>query len=370
MKDSQSNLWEKYVGGFSPPETTTFGGLEVSNPVTALSTSSSLFPDMSQTISKTWNKTKPKLQRAGLFVSIREARDIPRMLRTTAQNFHDIWKSMGGNVSGQSMSPKGAADAFLNQEFGWVPFLADLRQLYAAYHGTEHYMKRITETNNVPTRRSANIVGIPRGEIGPDGKPRIVYDPVVSDTKVSSGTGMIINPVLHNNFFSTSPSWEVREIVQNKATARGKFTFYRPEFDTGLSEYNSAWFEIQRQLTMYGLRLNPSNIWRATPWTWLIDWFTNVAEHFDLITDMLVDSIVANYLFVTERKTVIRRVRQVLPFTQTGDLVLEWDFNIRSTERVGANSPYGMLLSWDSLDPRKIAILTALGITRRRPATG
>jgi hypothetical protein len=213
-------------------------------------------------------------------------------------------------------------------------------------------------------------VGIPVVEAGPDGKPRITYDPERSDTKISGGNGIMTTPSLSGNYFSGTPTWEVREIVVNKVTASGKFTFYRPEFDTGLSEYNSQWFAIQRQLTMYGLRINPSNIYRATPWTWLIDWFVNVGDHFDLLTDMLVDSIVANYLYLVQRKTVTRKFIQYLPFTQTGDLSLEWNFNINTLERVGANSPYGFSLTWDTLTPRQLAIIGALGITRSRPAGG
>jgi hypothetical protein len=369
-RDAGLQQGEKYVGGFSPPDIVVFGGPDVSNVNTALSLNSIQFPELQQHSGSAWSKTKPKLEKANLFVSMVEARDIPRMLRTTARFLHDEWKAIGGNLTGETMTPKGAADQFLNGNFGWVPFLSDLRTLFAVYHGTDHYMKRVSETNSKPTRRRSTLVGLPVGEVGPDGKPRIRYDPVRSDLKVSGGFGQICNPVLNANFFSVNPSWETREIVEDKVTAVGKFTFYRPEFDTGLSEYNSQWFAIQRQLTMYGLRINPSNIYRATPWTWLIDWFVNVGDHFDLLTDMLVDSIVANYLFLTQRKVTTRRVIQTLPFRETGSLTLYWDFIIKTIERVGANSPYGFSLTWDTLTPRQLAILGALGITRSRPAGG
>lgn len=365
------SLWEKYVGGFAPPGVSEMEtGLSLSNVSQALSINSSLFPDLQAQSSLAWRKTKPKLEKANLFVSMVEARDIPRMLRTTAKALASSWRAAGGNLTGEVMSPKGAADQFLNHEFGWVPFLKDLRTLYSVYHGSEAYMKRVTETNGRPTRRRSTLIGIPVVEAGPDGKPRIRYGPTHSDIILSSGVGQMSGPSLSGNYFSGTPRWELREIVEDKVTASGKFTFYRPEFDTGLSEYNSAWFAIQRQLTMYGLRINPSNVYRATPWTWLIDWFVNVGEHFDLLTDMLVDSIVANYLFIVERKRTVRKFVQTLPFAQTGTLSLEWNLEINSLERVGANSPYGMSLSWDNLTPRQLVILGALGITRSRPAGG
>jgi hypothetical protein len=167
------SLWEKYVGGFAPPGVSTFGGQEVSNLNTALQVGSILFPDILAQSGQAWRKTKPKLEKANLFVSMVEARDIPRMLRTTAKALSDSWRAAGGNLSGELMSPKGAAEQFLNREFGWVPFLKDLRTLYAVYHGSDAYMKRVTETNGRPTRRRSTLVGIPIVEAGPDGQPRI-----------------------------------------------------------------------------------------------------------------------------------------------------------------------------------------------------
>lgn len=368
--DANPSNWQKYVGGFAPPGVSTMGGAEVSNLNTALSLNSLLFPDLTGYGGKAWSKTKPKLEKANLAVSLAEARDLPRMLRTTAEGFHRIWKSMGGSVTDGIMSPKHLADQFLNEQFGWVPFLSDLRKLYATYHGSEHYMKRVSETNGKPTRRRSTLVGIPVVVAGDDGQPRISWVPDYQDTIISSGSACIVDPVLPASYFTVSPTWTLREIVETKVTATGKFSFYRPEFDTGLSEYNSSWTAIQRQLTMYGARITPSNIYRATPWTWLIDWFINVGDHFDLLTDIAVDSIVCQYLYLSAHKRTIRRLTQTLPFHNPGNVTLQWEYIISTKERVGASSPYGFSLSWDTLTPRQMAIIGALGLSRRRPAGG
>lgn len=348
MSDASPSAWQKYVGGFGPPGESSIGGAEVSNPNTALSATSSLIPAISGYESQAWSRTKPRIERSNAFVSLAEARDLPRMLQQTAQGFHLIWKSMGGSISDGIMSPKKLADQFLNEQFGWVPFLSDLRQLYAAYHGSDRYMRHMSLRNGKPTRRQASILDT-RTEI--------------KDVQ-RSGTGMIINPVLNANFFSVSPTYEVTEIVETQVRASGRFSFYRPEFDTGLNEYNSAWFAVNRQLTMYGLRISPSNIWRATPWTWLIDWISNVSDHIDLLTDMAVDSVVCHYLYLTQHQLTKRILTQNLPFQQTGNLSLSWEKVIDSKERKGTSSPYGFSLTWDNLTPRQLAILGALGISR------
>jgi hypothetical protein len=367
QSDSNPALWEKYVGGFAPPAQSTIGGVDMSNMATLLNLNSSLFPDITAYGDRAWKSTKPKLERASAFVFVAELRDLPHMLKQTAKRFSDIWNAMGGQTINGMMHPKRLADDFLNEQFGWVPFLADLRAFYAAYHGSANYLKHFTATNGKPTRRRVTLVGAPYEDVDPvTRRPIIRWEPEYAESQVASGLGSIIEPVLNANFFSVQPSWTVTEVIKSKVTATGKFTFYRPEFDTGLSEYNSAWFAIQRHLTMYGLRISPSNVYRATPWTWLIDWFINVGKYFDLLTDILVDSIACQYLYLHESKETIRVFRQIYPFTYPGPTDLTWTKTVHSKERAGASSPYGFSLTWDNLTPRQLAILGALGLSRSK----
>lgn len=382
MADGNPALWQKYLGGFSPPDEVTFGGLGLSNPNTILTFNSSLYPDMMPYSSQAWSKTKPRIQQNNLLVSLAEARDLGRMarsLRDRAQFFHKAWKNMGGLEVNGAMFPKKLANEFLEYQFGWQPFLSDLRQLYATYHGSDRIFKHLSDRNGKPTRREATIVGryIPPNVAREAGLGNKVdpgapdaqggsYDPEKTDIKTGGGVGQICNPSLHANFFSMSPYWERREIVETIVRASGKFSYYRPEFDTGLNDHSAPWFEIQRWLTVYGLRISPSNVWRATPWTWLIDWFTNVSEHIDLLTDTILDSVVCHYLYITQHKRRTWKVIQHLPFSQTGMLTLEWVQEVESKERMGASSPYGVSLTWDNLTPRQLTILAALGLSRER----
>jgi hypothetical protein len=382
--DASPSAWEKYVGGFAPPGESSFGGeIDMSNANNLLKSNSLLFPELSAYGSQAWSKTKPRLEQASAFVFVAELRDLPRMMRQLkerALEFHKQWinakaryKPLKGDFDNNdlTMPPGRAASYFLEHQFGWTPFLSDLRKFYSAFHGSETTIQRLSSQNGKPIRRKATLVGLPVEVAGQDGKPRISYVPTESDVRVNGGNAQMCEPGLHANFFSVSPSWELRRIERLKVSATGMFTYYRPEFDTSLSEYNSSWFALQRQLTLYGMRISPSNIYRATPWTWLVDWFTNVAEHFDWLTDVAVDSIAAKYLYLNCRKEIIWRFTQVLPFRDPGTVELVWERKLWTNERVGANSPYGFSLSWENLTPRQLAILVALGITRgKKPAGG
>lgn len=381
--DESPTLWEKYVGGFAPPGEVEFGGeVDMSNATTLLSPTSALFPELDSYGSSAWSKTKPRLEQANAFVFAAELRDLPRMLgnlKRRAKELHQEWWDakarthiLKGDFDNNEvfMPPGRAADYFLEHSFGWAPFLADLRKFYSLYHGSDAVLKRLSSQNGKPVRRKATLVGLPIVEAGPDGQPRIKFEPTVEDLQLNVGNGQLVGPNLHSNFFTFPPKWELRRVTKLKVSATGMFTFYRPEFDTGLNEYNSAWFQIQRQLTIYGMRISPSNIYRATPWTWLIDWFTNVGEHFDWLTDVAVDSIAANYLYLNIRKERVWKFIQTLPFHNPGQITLEWQRRVFTNERKGANSPYGFSLSWDNLSLRQLTILGALGITRGRKPSG
>lgn len=118
-----------------------------------------------------------------------------------------------------------------------------------------------------------------------------------------------------------------------------------------------------RAVKIYGLEVNPYHIWQATPWTWLVDWVTNIGSYIQRMSDSLEDQVAAAYFYITAHKTVERTFTVKLPFV-TGLKTLSFVRSYTAKQRVSADSPYGFRTSWDSLSPERLAILGALGITR------
>jgi hypothetical protein len=160
-----------------------------------------------------------------------------------------------------------------------------------------------------------------------------------------------------------NPTWEIRMREHSYVTAVGSYKYYRPEFDDSLPDYNSAWNSINRDLTIFGLRVTPSNIYRATPWTWLADWVTDFSTNIDAMTDIAIDAVAARYLYVTRHQATEQILTQTLPF-KDGTISAPWSISWNEKARNGASTPYGFGLSWNLLSPRQLAILAALGITR------
>jgi hypothetical protein len=355
--------WEKYVGGFSPPSEVAMGGFSGS-PELLLSVNSPLFPGISNTDrDRAWKLSKPKLERVNSFVSIAELRDLPRMLKATARTFKELWERRGRELFDN------APDTFLSHEFGWRPFLRDLSNMIELVHSAEEAMEKVKSRNGKPTRRHVTITGnrieveVPdKADPTKTRKKVIRVDPIVSSTMVASGTGNQCLPSsLPTTYFDGSPTWELWEIKEDLLIASSKWTYYNPFFDASVSGYETTLSGIRRYLTLFGLRATPSNIWRATPWTWLIDWFSNLGDLIDQMSDYAVDEVVCWYMFVTRIQKVTRRFVQILPFKDPGPLSLVWEKIYSSKERVNNMSPYGFHLAWDDLTPRQLMILAALG---------
>jgi len=317
-----------------------------------------------------WARTAPKIEMASGFVALAESRDIPHMLKRSAKEFHLAWDAIlasgGTSITSRAyrnarlkrawkQAPKEASESFLNQQFGWSPFLSDMRKFLRAYNEHHLYMSRMTQGND---------------------QWKVYRRTLLDDyqeTKIMENEGWILNPF--GTFFDgllapgRKMTWEIWEEKSTHITTSGRFKWYRPEFDASggmgkADEYMSTLNQIQRQMDLYGLRVTPSNIWRATPWTWLIDWGFGVGRNIDRLQEYLIDGVVSSYLYMCchEVKRLSFRVR--IPW-KTGDVFATWYRLVDVKQRQPAGSPYGFDLPWENLSLRKLSILAALGLTRR-----
>lgn len=350
---SQNNL-KRYSGGFSAPkESDWLSGVSMTTPDAYLVENSSHFPSTEGLGEEAWNRSKPKLEKAGGAVFLAELRDLPRMLKTSARTFHDAWKTVQHVRNAPMMAPKPAADHFLNFQFGWKPFIKDLSKFHDAYRDSEKLIDRLSRENGQWVKR------------------RFPLASETTRTKIASADGFKLYPLgvftVANNWFTSSSNarWEVWEEIDTSTWVSGKWRYYRPEFDRTRPDYSSVMSRAGRQLTLYGVRISPTNVYRATPWTWAADWFSNVGDHVEHVNDMLIDSIANKYLYAMKH-TVRRRVFiQHAPFRNV-TLSLRFERVIETKQRVEGLSPYGFSLHGSDLSPRQLAIIAALGLSSKK----
>jgi hemolysin-activating ACP:hemolysin acyltransferase len=362
-EDSDPSFYYLYKGGFSDPELT--GDLISDNDYQKIGRlpgpTAGFLPSLDDIGSQAYARLRPQLEKAGLMVALREAKDIPGMLKTTAGNFRDLYLAMGGSKSSQLMHPKSVADSFLNHHFGWVPFIKDLRQFHDVFQNSEKYIDQISRDNNRWIKRVR------------------VMETTEKETLVSKGgiTGAVSpwigappwNMCRSQNvpgIGNTMANWTISEQLQTRVWAMGQFRYYRPEFDLSNPDYSSQWNDLQRRLLLYGARISPSNVWKSTPWTWLIDWFSNIGDHIDLVNDIAIDGIVSKYMYVM-RHSVRRFILRSTMYYWQSSLTLDWIRYVETKQRQRAWTPYGFSLFGKDLSAKQWAILGALGISKNIP---
>lgn len=356
-ENAQSNLansgtyvsndgWYMYVGGFAGPNREGFPYF------------SSQFSDVGKTGypynldwgsassygASAWNRFKPGKSTADLAVFLAEAKDIPRMLQGTAKGFHELWKSMGGDKS--LFKPKHVADQWLNTQFGWSPFLNDLSKFRKTWSSADTRYRALRNMNGQWVKRGGSV----------------------TESKTEDGNYFGLNsstqtahwPTLPSTFYdspSISGSFTNTLVEEDKVWFTARFKYYIPTIGSVI------WGDhIEALRRQYGLSISPTVIWEATPWSWLIDWFSNAGDVISNIESSVVDNLVAKYAYVMrtkERRLEVHSTHCICHMT----LDATWDYFIESKTRAGAN-PFGFGLSDGDLSARQWSILGALGIMR------
>jgi len=119
---------------------------------------------------------------------------------------------------------------------------------------------------------------------------------------------------------------------------------------------------VNRQITASGLRINPLHVWKAMPWSWLVDWFVNISKLIERADDIAFDGMVTKYLYLMHHKTIrINSFHRL--FFGSGDLSFETNRYVDVKQRKSSDSPYGFVLGGD-LSTTQWSILAALGLSR------
>lgn len=342
----------QYLGGFYAPGFQDFGYSDQSLiDIGTDLTNTGLFPAQTASDPEVWARLKPQFSEAGIGQALGEARDLPRMLQTSAKGFHDMWKSYGGSKHNYIMQPKKAADHFINTQFGWVPFANDISDLCRIFFMSQEYMARNKRNNNTWIKRQ-RVMSHSESEV-------VVYESAPTDF------AFYLQPVdwMIQTMFS-SAHYRLTLQLKTDEWAEGVFKYYRPEFDESRPSHDGLMDTLSRQISLYGARINPSLVYKITPWSWLIDWFSDVGTSIDNATAIANDALVSKYIYLMQRHSLDYMGRfRLTPYYGTA-FHLDFHRSAETKRRRGGLSPYGLNLSWGDLSPTQLGVLTALGISR------
>lgn len=248
---------------------------------------------------------------------------------------------------------KALADEHLNFQFGWLPFVNDIRQLaHAIDHATEILSQYERDSGKVVRRKYGFPAETSESSL-------VVADQV--DPWIAPYSNVLVDDTLPQRgkvirtFTSTRLRW-----------FSGAFTYYIPPSSKSLTTDDVARKVIQAK-KLVGARLTPDAVWNLAPWSWAVDWFSNAGDLSQNLDNWIVDNQVLVYGYMMEHTLNMYRYTYVGPDRFHGGPALPPSVCMvtETKQRIKA-TPYGFGLTWNGLSPLQQSILVALGLSKWR----
>lgn len=285
-----------------------------------------------------WNRFAPGSPTASIGVSLGESRDLPRMLRQTAKTFLDLWK---GHYGRKSTSRQLSGD-WLNAQFGWLPFVSDVRKFYRTYKRLESKLEHIKRYNNVWRK----VGGTVQSDLSTDMLAEYEYG--------------IAYPTLSSGWWSTSYPNPCRSSIARTTSDKVWFSarsrYYIPDIGT-------VKWRRKAIAKLFGAYPTPEVLWELVPWSWLVDWFSNAGDVLANMSTGWAENLVMKNACIMRRREISTDVYTSCPTVRNGTIACAWRYSAESKHRAAA-SPFGFSLTPELFSARQWSILAALGITR------
>lgn len=275
--------------------------------------------DLSAYNAKAFAMAKPTNPLIDLGVILAEIRDFPRLIKGRIEELKDI------------------SDWYLAIQFGWKPLLADIQAGIKTIVDLDKQFQFLIRNNGKPVRRRVTLE----------------RDSGSGTLRSSSGIGITRNTYVDwpgRSARTSAWKYRVTHSWARHVWASGEFIFF-------LGDTSLPTTEAYIKHGLLGLRVTPSVIWNAMPWSWLIDWISNVGDVLDVLSEQVAERTVARYLYVmgeTHRKYT---------WSGTDGWYSGTISHIYETKAREACHPFGLSFG-ASLSPRQYTILAALGAQR------
>ncbi len=255
------------------------------------------------------------------------------------------WFGNSGNAN--TSASAGAGGEYLNYQFGIAPLASDIRDLRSVTQRADALWDQYARNSGRGVRRRYTF-------------------PSESETKTTTETFKSpAMPRLHEGTYDgfsgllMYPGTLSRTTTTSKRTwFSGSFTYFLPESPFGAY--------VDRLDRLYGLRPGVDTMYQLTPWSWLVDYFTNLGDVVENINSFTQDGLVMPYAYIMSETTVVTHSTLFFEMWKGSGWkpVTISDTITRKIQRRVPAHPFGFGISDGSLTSKQMSILAALGLTR------
>jgi len=242
---------------------------------------------------------------------------------------------------------KAAGSEYLAAQFGWLPFVSDMKDTAQSVRDGNQIMKHYSDNSGTRVRREFEFEPIVSSSV------EVLPEKAICSYSQTTSVGD----------FNGTPQPIIKE---SKTTVRrwfsGAFTYHNGNPD-GIAKCLGVESEADK---LFGLTLTPDIVWELTPWSWAIDWFSNVGSVISNVTSFTIGGLVMAYGYIMEETSTV----DIYTMPATGLVGVSGPpapIKVHTVHKNRAEAnPFGFGLSWDGLSPTQLAISAALGITHLR----
>jgi hypothetical protein len=275
-----------------------------------------------------YSRMKPTAPSFQTLNAVYELREIPGMLK---QRF--------------TKDLLGVPNYWLALQFGWRPLLNDIINFVITQRTAQKRLAQLMRDNGKPVRRRT-----------------VLYDYTDSSTSSETSYGATY-PIMVTQAYRSIPTMTTKVSYLQRAWASARFRYWLPDGPRDVNWTNAMLARI------YGLYPTPSVVYNAIPWTWLVDWFSNVGDVIDNLDGGVANRLAADYFYVmTHTEALVERITTAQMWSPSGGHV---DFTCQfrrafGAKRRGVGDPFGFATNAGSLSSMQLSIMGALGLSRLR----
>lgn len=251
---------------------------------------------------------------------------------------------------------RSAGSEYLNAQFGWAPFVADLEKIVRSLLKSTTIIKQLSRDNGRNVRRRFAFPAV---------RTTREFDPIKFDRYNSAWC--IPSGLFPKVSAADPPSTYVSEVTTRRLWFSGCFSYAIPVADDLLSRLNA--FEAKANVLL-GTRLTPEVLWELAPWSWLVDWKYGIGQALSSATALSEDGLVIRYGYLMAHTKSVRQY--TVPATRLAAYDGSYGATLPpatlqlTTERKERwrSTPYGFGLNTDAFSDTQWEVLAALGMSR------
>lgn len=282
--------------------------------------------------------------------------------------------TLPGRLFGRLKSFRGAGSEYLNYQFGWKILLSDIEKMLQKYLELDLIIAQLKRDNLRQVRRSKTLSNVRYSTRSSVPVGHYEWPGWTSTAPFGAGPASDPSYPALNNYGTMEESSFDRIWVVGK----GRYVL---DHDI---RYPKGPADIASLLKLFTQEPTPVTVYNLIPWTWLIDWFSNLGDLVQQASGSGIGTFTADYCYLMRHQSkrtkysylntprfapqyalnnvgnYVARGVKTLPVYQPLDYIL-----IEESKRRIAASPFGFGLTVGALSPQQLAILTALGLSRQ-----